>query len=117
MGDGLLGNTNTRLDHAADPRYRDPGGGLVLAAMLPPPREGAEARKGMVGEQSQPLGGYGVSSFHWCCGGISPGTPRPSGVDTAPSPGLGAAPAVGSGELVASVQSGNDFNGPLKRPC
>lgn len=71
----------------------------------------------MVGEQSQPLGGYGVSSFHWCCGGISPGTPRPSGVDTAPSPGLGAAPAVGSGELVASVQSGNDFNGPLKRPC
>lgn len=32
----MLGNTNTRLDHAADPRYRDPGGGLVLAVMLPP---------------------------------------------------------------------------------
>lgn len=70
----------------------------------------------MVGEQSQPLGGYGVSSFHWCCGGISPGTPRPPWRDTDASPGLGAALAAGSGELVASVQSGNDFNGPLKQP-
>lgn len=34
VGDGLLGNTNTQLDHTADPRYRDPGGGLVLAEMF-----------------------------------------------------------------------------------